>query len=154
MAGDAEYLQATVGAALAKGVAECVCAGPDDPVAFLGNWLKAHVQNATIKHQVCNETANTEAEAQRCADIAALHAESKKAQLTQRESLIKQVPFLLVLDQCKRSLALACGEACRSENAQDIPETFGDLLPMLLSSILLLVRHTLWRCRPQKSLSL
>lgn len=142
MAGDTQYLQATVGAALAKGVAECVCASPDDPIAFLGNWLKAHVQNASIKHKVCEETAKFEAEAQRCAKIVALQEESKKAQLAQRDAVIQQVPCLLVPDQCNRSLAVAFGEACRSENAQDIPETFGDLLPMPLSNILLLVRHT------------
>lgn len=91
MSSDAEYLQATVGAALAKGVAECVCAGPDDPVAFLGNWLKAHVQNASIKQQVCEETARNESKFRQLAEESALEDASRKYLSTQRELVVQQV---------------------------------------------------------------
>lgn len=91
MSGDAEYLKATVGAALAQGVAECVCAGPDDPVAFLGNWLKAHVQNSSIKQQVSEENALIAAEAEQAAHSRALIEESERAIAAQRTSVVEKV---------------------------------------------------------------
>lgn len=96
MSGDTEYLQATVGAALAKGVAECVCAGPDDPVAFLGNWLKAYVQNASIKQQVLEENAKIAAESERHASSLAAIEELRKEHVAQRNSVVQKV--LLVTD--------------------------------------------------------
>eukprot|EP00892_Ulva_mutabilis_P003140 jgi/Ulvmu1/12827/UM098_0008.1 len=91
MSGDADYLKATVGAALAQGVAECVCACPDDPVAFLGNWLKAHVQNASIKQQVCEEDARIAAEAEVAAKTQAMNEEAQKAAIARRESVVLKV---------------------------------------------------------------
>lgn len=91
MSGDAQYLQATVGPALAKGVAECVYVGPDDPVAFLGNWLKAHVQNASIKQTVANESAKIEAQANAQAKELELRQKTAKAERDQRELAVQQV---------------------------------------------------------------
>ncbi|GAX75677.1 hypothetical protein CEUSTIGMA_g3120.t1 [Chlamydomonas eustigma] len=53
MAGqDTKYLQELVGDALARGVAECVAAQPNDPVDYLGQWLLKFVKNAEIEGQI------------------------------------------------------------------------------------------------------
>eukprot|EP00884_Botryococcus_braunii_P010058 jgi/Botrbrau1/19053/Bobra.0100s0077.1 len=46
---DAEYLKATVGDALAKGIAAVAVAQPVDPVAFLGDWLIKNVKDKEIE---------------------------------------------------------------------------------------------------------
>jgi hypothetical protein len=48
---DVAYLKGTVGAVLAKGVAETLAASPADPVQFLGEWLHRHVSNISIEMQ-------------------------------------------------------------------------------------------------------
>lgn len=57
---DSAYLKATVGDALAEGLAAVVALQPSDPVAELGGWL--HVKAAQQEQEAAGVAAKEEAE--------------------------------------------------------------------------------------------
>lgn len=69
-----ECLKWTVGAVLAKAVAETKTASPADPVQYLGQWLHRHVSYITIENHKCQAKedpgrcrGNSEAKPKSCA---------------------------------------------------------------------------------------
>lgn len=54
---DAAYLQSTVSGALSDALAATVEAQPEDPVAYLGNYLLAHVRRMEAIEKVRAEAA-------------------------------------------------------------------------------------------------
>ena len=88
---DAEYIKTTVGAVLAKGVAETLASSPEDPVQYLGQWLHRHVSNVKFEETVARKAAEQAAadEAAKQDLIAAVTA--KQAIQDAKEAAIKQV---------------------------------------------------------------
>ena len=55
---EAGYLKDTVGAVLAKGLAETLASNPEDPVQYLGQWLHRHVGNVKVKEALDKKLAD------------------------------------------------------------------------------------------------
>lgn len=91
MNADAEYLITTVGPVLSQGIAECLIADPDDPVAFVGQWLKQYVKNTSVTEQVRQEKAKDEANAQKAMAAAATAKSALQAQISHKQAVIAQV---------------------------------------------------------------
>jgi hypothetical protein len=88
---DAEYLVSTVGPVLAQGVADCLIADPDDPVAYVGEWLKQYVKNTSVTDEVRQEKAKDEANAQRALAAATSATNAIQAQISLKRAVINQV---------------------------------------------------------------
>lgn len=91
MSADAEYLVSTVGPVLSKSVAECLIADPEDPVAFVGQWLKQYVKNVGLIDQVRQEQAKDQASAARVLYDAAAADSALQADISHKERVTAQV---------------------------------------------------------------
>jgi Dpy-30 motif len=91
MNADAEYLVSTVGPVLSQGVADCLIADPDDPVAYVGQWLKQYVKNTSATDQVRQEKAKDRANSQRVMAAAAAAKSGAQAQISHKLAVIDQV---------------------------------------------------------------
>jgi len=76
---EAEYLRATVGEALAAGMAQTAMANPADPVEHLANWLTKYCDNIEDSKRQKNIYASHQAEEQ--AAIAKVDEDKRKAEV-------------------------------------------------------------------------
>ncbi|KAG8461001.1 hypothetical protein KFE25_010752 [Diacronema lutheri] len=99
---DSAYLKATVGSALADGIAQAVAQLPADPVEFLGEYL---VRQADAAAKVQADAADAE----RLRARLALHvqAEAVKAHAAEKQALMKDVQHSAEAEHLEEALAAA-----------------------------------------------
>jgi Dpy-30 motif len=106
MAAHAEFLRDTVGPILSQGIAECLVADPDDPVAFIGLWLQQYVRNACIGDKVRQEQAKKDEVEQKVTAAAAEEESTRQALVAHMKAVVQQVP---IKPTCERSTS---GHSC------------------------------------------
>ena len=92
---EADFLKSTVGAVLAKGVADTLASNPEDPVQYLGQWLHRYVGNVKVK-EALDKKLSDQAAAEEVAKkdlIAAQHAE--QAILDAKKAAVEQVHTIM-----------------------------------------------------------